>query len=145
MNRDKKLKILLPILMLIAIFVWVRAFKTSASKIRAKDGGKSFRVSSEEAELVSLIPTGKRRRERAKTAYTAWGRNPFIIEPSAKGVISKLSLEGIVWDEKEPKALINNVVVGIGDEIGGNTVVDIKQDKVILSNKSTNFELRLGE
>lgn len=56
---------------------------------------------------------------------------------------SGVILTGIFLDEKSPKALIGNVVVGIGDNVGGNTVIKIEKDRVILSDGSKDFELKL--
>ena len=55
-----------------------------------------------------------------------------------------LSLNGIVWDEENPKAIINGAIIGIGDKLGVNTIVDIKKDRVILNDGAADFELILG-
>lgn len=81
-------------------------------------------------------------RRAAKTEFVSWDRNPFT-QKKVTGP-KELTLSGVIWDEKEPKALINNAVVGIGDEIEGHTVIDIKQDSVILNDGTEDFVLKLG-
>ena len=73
-------------------------------------------------------------------------RDPFFAQPvvSAKETSTHLSLNGIVWDEVHPTAIINNTIVRKGSVIEGNTVVDIQKDKVILSDGHRNFELDTG-
>jgi len=88
-----------------------------------------------------IVPT-KRRAER--TEFSAWGRNPFSAEEAPKEEVVKLRLNGILWDEKNPQAIIGDDIVGIGDKIGPNTVVDIKEASVILNDGTGNFELNLA-
>ena len=103
-------------------------------------------TSASERSTDKIAPTARHiipiERHAAKTNFVSWDRNPF----TQKKVIGpkELTLSGVIWDDKEPKALINNVVVGIGDEIEGNTVIDIKQDSVILNDGTEDFILKLG-
>lgn len=142
MEKNKKLKILLPVLIVIIIFVWARVFKTPASKRGAREEPGSLEIALYGDELLSFVATAKQK--RAKTSYNSWGGNPFILQLSSK-TITKLILNGIVWDKVTPRAIISNDIVRIGDKIGNNTVVDIKQDRVILNDGTSNFELRLGQ
>ena len=80
------------------------------------------------------------KRHAKKTKFTKWARDPFLLKGTAS---SASGLTGIIWDEKSPKALIDDDIVGIGDKWGGNTVIDIKQDRVILNDGTKDFELRL--
>jgi len=50
-----------------------------------------------------------------------------------------------MWSEKNPGAMINDTIVKNGDRIGDNTVIEIRQDKVILSDGTKDFELKLKE
>jgi len=72
-------------------------------------------------------------------------RDPFtssLITPVESSSF-RLYLTGILWDEKNPTAIINGKIIGIGDKVGGNSVVDIKKDRVILNDGFSDFELRL--
>ena len=74
------------------------------------------------------------------------GKDPFTPIPiGAKDVnYFSLRLTGIIWDKRSPKAIINGIILGVGDNLGGNIVTDIKQDRVILNDNKRYFELRLG-
>lgn len=70
--------------------------------------------------------------------YDSHGRkdpfSPPVIKAAEKAgteVLTGLRLEGIIWDEKNPIAVINDKVVGIGAEVGGARVVEIRQNEVI--------------
>ena len=74
-----------------------------------------------------------------------WGKNPFLPrEAQGPTLTKKLVLNGIAWDEKSPRAVINDRIVAIGDQVGGSTVVEILRDHVILNDGLIRFELRLG-
>lgn len=76
----------------------------------------------------------------------AWDRDPFAIETSlreSEWSISDLTLEGVMWDEKEPYAVINGEVVKKGDKLGKTTVVQIQKDSVIVSDGTKKSILRL--
>lgn len=70
-------------------------------------------------------------------------RDPFFFAPeeSAPG----LYLNGIAWDEQAPRAIINNEIFQVGGKVNGNTIVDIKESKVILNDGKNDFELTLDE
>lgn len=72
-------------------------------------------------------------------------RDPFTAAPIAPEKISDtgLRLNGILWDNAHSMVIINDTIVKIGDKINGNTVVNIKPEKVILNDGNHNFELRL--
>ncbi len=74
-------------------------------------------------------------------------RDPFTFTKQQAGpsVVSarELILSGIAWDQDNPSAIINNKIVAIGQEVDGNTVVDIKENRVILNDGDHNFELRI--
>lgn len=53
------------------------------------------------------------------------------VEKAGTEVLAGVRLEGIIWDEKKPIAVINDKVVGIGDEISGAKIIDIRQNEVI--------------
>lgn len=74
-------------------------------------------------------------------------RDPFGAAPivTIKRNDQGIALTGISWDKNNPTAIIDNEIVSVGDKVGGNTVVDIKEDRVILSDGSRNLEIRLGQ
>jgi len=74
-------------------------------------------------------------------------RNLFSNEPLffEKKDDSEVILSGIMWDKEQPLAIINDIVVKKGDTVGGNIVVKIEEDRVILNNGESDFELKLGQ
>jgi len=135
--QNKKLVILI-VLGIAAIFSLVYGIFTPAKTRRGISPGQG--IPDERENQPAKMPVSIQRRAK-RTTFTSWGRNPFL----AKSVSAISGLTGILWDEKQPKAIIGDAVVGIGEKVGSNTVVDIKPDKVILSDGTKNFELKLEQ
>ena len=131
MNKQQKLKVALPVLAVIMAFVWGPLIFGSGSKGKADNStgrvNKNTQVSTGRLDLAVLPVTGGSR-EKAKTAYTQWGQNPFILKRAPKA----LNIEGIMWDTKNPRVIINGVIVGIGETVESKTIVDIKSNSVII-------------
>ncbi|MFA5260848.1 MAG: hypothetical protein WC450_06440 [Candidatus Omnitrophota bacterium] len=76
-------------------------------------------------------------------------RDPFTLKPIEKeegdGTPQevKFSLIGIAWDPGQPKAIINNKIVQVGTQLDRYTVMEITEDKVILSDGTEKLELLL--
>lgn len=72
-------------------------------------------------------------------------RDPFTGAPimSEKNMQSGFTLTGILWDKAKPLAIIDGDVVKKGDRLGNKVVVDIKRDRVILSDGQGLFEIKL--
>ena len=72
-------------------------------------------------------------------------RDPFTAAPlvSEKNMQSGFALTGILWDKIKPLAIIDGEVVKKGSRVGNKMVVDIKRDRVILSDGQELFEIKL--
>lgn len=70
-------------------------------------------------------------------------RDPFF--PVPKVAASSIVLNGILWDENKPTAIINNEIVQVGQSVNGKVIVGIRKDRVILSDGSKEFELKMYE
>jgi len=72
-------------------------------------------------------------------------RDPFTAVSiiSVEGPRSEISLTGILWDKAKPLAIIDGNVVKKGQRVGNKTVVDIKRDRVILSDGEALAEFKL--
>ena len=97
---------------------------------------------------MSAQPAGKtieikRRAKRIK--FASWSRSPFIPKWINGVPSSSLNLKGMMWNEKDPKAMISDAIVVKGDKIGGNTVIEVKKDRVILNDGTKDFEIKLME
>ncbi|MCK5014324.1 MAG: hypothetical protein KAS66_10935 [Candidatus Omnitrophica bacterium] len=143
MDKQQKLKIALPILVLVMIVVWGPVIIGSGSK--KKNAGKTNNVSTStspqgsSADLIVLARSNERK--KARTSYTDWGRNPFALAESPKASV----LEGIMWDSRNPKAIINGYILGIGEKVGSGVIINIKQTSVTVTNGNTEKVYHLGQ
>lgn len=83
-----------------------------------------------------------------KAENLSWGGDPFILGRAGKtqaGPLSGITLIGIIWDEKNPCALINNEVVKIGDKIDDCTVIEIRQDSVTVIKQGQVYTLKVWQ
>lgn len=69
------------------------------------------------------------------------------VEKAGTEVLTGVRLEGIIWDERNPVAVINDKVVSVGDEISGAKIVEIRQNEVIfdVNGQLISVKLRLEE
>ena len=143
MDKQKKLKIALPILILVMAFVWGPVIIGGGSKHKSasktNNNGKNISIQGSSADLIVLARSNERK--KAKTSYADWGRNPFTISESPKASV----LEGIMWDAQNPQAIINGNILGVGDSVGSGEIVDIQQNSVIIRNGTIEKEYRLGQ
>jgi hypothetical protein len=134
---DKKRLILAVVLMVIAIFSLIRG-------VTHRPGGRTGPGISGSGVGVSAADMGiNTKRRAARSKFDSWRRGPFV--PKGSTVASSLALNGIVWDKSKPKAMIGDMIVGRGDKIGPNTVVDIMKDRVVLNDGTRDFELKLSQ
>ena len=139
MNREKLLKTVWPILIIILVLIWARALKGTGSRRPSEQ--------SKDTSVVAL-PGGTgigpaafdASSQPKKSSYEDWGKNPFVF---SSGVSQNFILEGILWDINKPAAIISGEIVGKGDPVGSYVVVDVQQDRVILNDGEKDIELRL--
>lgn len=137
--RDKKI-ILLAVLAVAAVISLTYGLKSSSRGKEKTDTGPSPENPEVILELRDLAPLVRPAR---KDEFASWGRNPFIPRGSRGGASSVVILNGIAWDEKNPKAVINDRILGVGGEIAGYRVVEIKPASVVLSGEEGERELRV--
>jgi len=107
-----------------------------------------------EQTALSLSNWLKEQEEMEKMlVYHGGGRDPLVL-PAKKRVeatkpapikLPPLSLKGIAWDESEPMAFINDLVVKEGDTIQGARIVKIDFDRVVVRYGSKKFVIKLIE
>lgn len=138
--HHKKL-LLLIVLSITALFSLFHGILSPAGTKRgllAKDAGSQKAILTEKG-IIFLTRRAKR------SDYSYWGRNPFSISGARIWRLGALTINGILWDKKNPLAIINEEIVKVGDKIDGNTVVGIEQNRVILNDGSKDIELLLGQ
>lgn len=137
--RDKKIIILI-ILLIFAVVSLIYGIsarpKGGAKRVYIATGG-SLQQASSQAALST-----QRRAKRSK--FTSWKRNPFV-PTGVSGMSSNLVLSGILGSGTNLKAMIGDAIVGKGDKVGDNTVVEVKKNSVILNDGTKDFELKLKE
>ncbi len=69
----------------------------------------------------------------------AGGRSYSGVVPLPGG--GRIELGGIVWSETEPRALLNDRIVGTGGYVEGFSVVKIEQDRVLLEKDGATISL----
>ncbi|MBU4590249.1 MAG: hypothetical protein KKG01_04930 [Candidatus Omnitrophica bacterium] len=147
--QNKKLLVLI-VLGVAAVFSLIYGIVTpskarrelSQGQGRAHVKGEAGVVAAEKsAPAASVAATGGPRR----TSFTDWGRDPFSSgqTTSAPSTVSDMVLTGILWDDSSPLAMINDNPIAVGDKISGYTVVEIRKDRVIITNGTEDSELRL--
>ncbi|MFH1190692.1 MAG: hypothetical protein V1670_00640 [Candidatus Omnitrophota bacterium] len=72
-------------------------------------------------------------------------RDPFTAAPitSEKALSGEVDLTGILWDKDKPLAIINGDIIKKGERLGSKTIIEIKRDRVILSDGSALYEIKL--
>jgi type II secretory pathway component PulC len=138
---DKKTKLLM-VLGGLAVLSLTYGIFTPSSKRRTVPPPAAEAVAPKVPRLLNLSMQIERYPQHGY--YDNWGKNPFLPkEVSARRSSVTLILNGIVWDPKQPSAVINDHIVGVGDEVLGSKVVAISQNRVVLNNGREDFELRL--
>lgn len=138
MDDNKKKKIILAVLCVIAIFTITRNIRPRP----VADGGAGLAggvLSNISGDPASLKRTAKR------TDFESWERNPFSPKAVVTRKASGLILSGIFWDDGNPSAIIDDEIVNIGSRIGSVVVIDITKKGVCLNDGVNDFDLSLEE
>jgi hypothetical protein len=128
--RQKAMVIMVPILFIALIFLLRGVFGTTVHKTEAVEENTASRVVTDsDSEIDWKIPE----------VYPATLRDPMRLDPSvtdqpetkieAKKVV-RLSVQGILYTEDKPSAVVSNRIVHEGEIIRGATVVKISKDSV---------------
>ncbi len=140
--KDKKLVTLI-ILGILAVFSLVYGTVAPTKTARKLSAERAALRQKQRGKLTEeFIPVA---RDRKRTDFNSWSRDPFAPGDISALGISELALNGIIWDRVEPNAIINDEIVKIGDKVLNYKIVDIKYDKVIINDGVNNFELRLKQ
>ena len=135
MQRNSKVAILI-VFIAVAIFVWVPKGK----KTKDVSSTTSSVTFDQAIPVIKALP-------RRRTEFVNWGRNPFAWQQVEEkvGDVSPLELFAIMWDNEGAQAIINESVVRVGDKITDKTVKQIEQNRVILTDGTKDYVLKLQE
>jgi len=140
-SAEKKKLTILIVLGVLAVTSLTRGILTPSKARRELSSAPAVIQAGGVPVTVKEIVPPTRRAKRSE--YTSWGGDPFA--PPRKSVkrTEEFSLNGVLWDEKTPLAIIDGNTVGIGDDMDGYKIVDIAQDSVLLSDGVDEIRLRL--
>jgi len=155
-QKDKKQLIATGVLVFVLIFILFTSGKKNPdeNKPKAISGGLSnynpSRTSLEEnptvrPKLVTASASPKKFQDFLDNLKVK--RDPFSYQPQKSSSIdgkSEIVLNGIIWDEENPKAIINNFIFGVGDRIGAVVIKEIKKDRIIVNQQNKVSEILLG-
>lgn len=134
------------VLLVVLIFVFGNAAKKTRSRMVKNVDSNSISlavVAPVQGDKIDSKNLYRLLEQEAKTIELK--RDPFTAAPiiSEKNMQSGFALTGILWDKVKPLAIIDGDVVKKGGRVGDKVVVDIKQDRVILSDGQDLFEVVL--
>ncbi len=135
----------------VLLVVMIFALTNAAAKSRARNAKKALSAIEspvvmpvaaldqkiDSKDLYNLLEKQAQLIEVKRDPFSA---APIIIEKDAQtGVV----LTGILWDKDKPMAIIEGQIVKLGQRVGNQTVMEIKRDRVILSDGEVFSEVRL--
>lgn len=141
--QNKKIFTLI-ILSVIAVVVMARGITARPRLRQGTESGEAgiYREGRAAGLNPSTVGTVKRRAKRSQ--FASMGRNPFVPKESG-AFFSRMVLGGIVRSGKGFKAMIGDVVVGKGDKVGGSTIIEVRENGVILNDGTKDFELTMEQ
>ena len=63
------------------------------------------------------------------------------LEPKVEARLPNLTVQGVIWGDNLPQAIINNKVVKVGDRLGSVDVIDISKEGVTVLFASVKHKL----
>ncbi len=139
--RDKKVIILIVVLVLGGISLIYGITASPKGKTKAVYTNEDRAPADLRRAPAQTAASTHRRAKKSK--FASWKRSPFV--PSGSPASPVLVLNGIMWDKTSPTAMIGDTIVKKGDKIGGNTVIEITPDKVVLNDGTKDIGLRLSQ
>jgi len=148
MDKQKKQLIITAGLILILVIAWMNTYKVISNKKKGKltppvksvsAGSSGSNQAATDAVKKPLIV-----QKPVVEDDSAWGRCPFsgkVFYGEAKAL--DLKLTGILWDEDNPQAIINDEIRGIGQKVGKFLIIEILPEEVIVSDGTEKFELKI--
>ena len=107
---------------------------------------KESDVAFDKAGFKNPMTPAKGESSRPKSWSPKGVEKPKITPSTAEKLAENDSIEGIVWNDKDPLALVNDQVVGIGEKLeDGAVVTDITRDTVRFSRNGQRYYLVLRE
>ena len=92
-------------------------------------------------EAAPILYTGEKYRDPTGSPLSS-----TLIDSTKDGVVSlpHLEIQGIIWGERNPRAIVNNQVVGKGDFVAGVEILEVSQKGVRIFFQGTSHFLKPG-
>jgi len=146
MEKQEELLLILIVVLAIAISVGItydlRREIKSVHILDEKVSAKQPSLIEEQSSGKSLFLTLEEKAKRITVERDPFTKIPIDAPEEAEPV---LVLNGVLWDEESPSAMINEKIVAQGDTIHDHVVVEIKKDRVIVNNGMEDIELLIRE
>lgn len=123
--------------------VAVEQAETPVTEVQVKEEVKMEDIQGlKEKTRNRVLPEGEYGREDP-FALIGEEKVSIIKKPEIAKKAQELRLEGVVWDARNPLAIVDGKTVAEGDKIGDKTVEKIEEDSVILFDGRNRIKLRL--
>ena len=99
-----------------------------------------------EVPVVQVVPQNINDSANVTTSEPLFRSAPVPVKDVAQPVkqdVKAMVIKGLVWNTTEPQAIVNDKVVGVGDEVDGVEIISINQKGVEFSSKGLNFFIDL--
>jgi len=145
-NSEVVKLIIVVIGILVLVFIMLSNFSCGGLNQR---GPRVVKETRQELEAQKK-PQEKEVPKKIQNLLTTVGRDDPFIPPAQKGKMqgpgySSFVLVGIVWDEKNPYAIINNNILSIGDVVNQRKIIRIDKEAVFLEKDGNVVSLKVGE
>lgn len=152
MDKKKQKLIITGVLLVVMVLMAGRALfggKKGGAPSQALSSQPSVSIETMAANMAFLASI--RQSETSRLAQETewekpWGRDPFsfsLVAGKAAAIEGNFVLSGIVWDQKQPLAIINQVLLKASDSIDGCLVKEIHRSSVTLACSEKTFEVQL--
>lgn len=143
MYKNRTKIIITVVLILVFVFVSANAFRALAKKSKSKKPGNTVSATIPAPSAISaILPVSKR--EWREDANLEWKRCPFSgTNYSKEASTEELAISGIIWDEANPRTIINGQIYSEGEKIGDFLIEKIEKQRVILSSGTKTIELHI--
>lgn len=149
MSKTKRDSIIAVVMVVACVAASFRTFKLSKhAAVPHASAPTSSNVEKqllEDAQFINTVRGTQQNTDlQASRWEQEWERDPFRAEEAASGGgIENLVLQGIYWETDEPRAVINDKILRLGEAIDGYKVVEIRPASALLWTGEKNLELRV--
>lgn len=126
-KKNKKMIILMPVLIIVLIFVVTRAFKQPASA--SADG---ILLSAKTTEAAKTVGSMLKINWKIPDLIPASLRDPMkaCSSSASKQTPDNIVIKGILYSTEKPSVLIDNKILHQGDKVGSSTIIKINKKEV---------------